>query len=134
MPCGVISCNRSCATTGERQCRTARRQIDDAHVAPIDAFVQTCPKGLGTGLLGGKAFRERRPPGFLVSLRALSLELRKHSKTENGRPCRASVFSIRRMSIKSFPIPRIMTDLLRRYLTGDFIARLIHEGAHTPDR
>ena len=109
---------------GQRHGRLAAAQVDDAHVAPEDAALEARAERLGAGLLGREALGVARRARFLRAAPDACRSTSVNIRSTNRSPKRSSVFSMRRMSVRSEPMPTIK----RRP-----VARGVHQRAHAPD-
>ncbi len=94
---------------GELHGRLPARTVDHAHVAPPDAGAHAGAERLGARFLGGETLGVgldaifsplgARPLGFGVKMR-----------WRNRSPCRSITLAMRRTSVMSEPMPRIMAE------------------------
>ena len=110
----------------ELQRRPARRQVDHAHVAPPDAGANSGTQRLGAGLFGGKALGVGLDPVSPSFRLALSVAVNTRSRKRS--PWRSITLAMRRTSVMSEPMPRIMAQI------PPSARPAIHRGAHGAHR
>ena len=116
---------------GQHQGRLARGQVDDAEVAPEHAARRSrCRAPSSRPPWRRSAWRSSRRGwrGGRTCVCSISVKTRSTKRS----PKRSSVRSMRRMSMMSLPMPRIMR-CRRQACAAGLGARLVHQRAHAAD-
>ena len=132
MPGGVRDLKPLGGTARQRHRGLAARHVDDPEIAPVDALAESGSERPSRMPPSPRsAWRSFPPLPALPSERRRSVSVKTRSRKRS--PKRSSVRSMRRMSIRSVPVPTI-TPARSCDVHGAGPSRRVHQGPHARDR